>query len=243
MSPPAVGITAALERARWGPWDQLATLVPRSYSSAVQRAGGTAWLMPPDRAAPDDPDQWLDRIDALVLMGGADVVPAAYGAEADPRTGEVWPDRDNFEVTIARRASDRGKPVLGICRGMQILNVALGGTLVQHVPDVVGSDAHRVTPGTFAEHDVRLQAGSLAARAVGSERPTVKSHHHQGVDALGEGLVASGWSEPDEIVEAIELPGHPFALGVLWHPEEDERSRVIGALVEAARARTEVPTK
>jgi putative glutamine amidotransferase len=234
VSPPAIGMTAALERARYGVWDLVVTLAPRSYSSAIQRAGGIAWLMPPDRAAPDRTDEWLDRIDGLLLTGGADVVPATYGAEADPRTGDVWPDRDNFEVTVAARALERGMPVLGICRGMQILNVALGGTLVQHLPDVVGNDAHRLTPGAFAEHEVRLQTGSLAARAMGTERTSVKSHHHQGVDALGDGLVASGWSEPDGIVEAIELPGDAFALGVLWHPEEDERSRVIGSLVEAS---------
>jgi putative glutamine amidotransferase len=126
-------------------------------------------------------------------------------------------------------------PVLGICRGMQMLNVARGGTLIQHLPDVIGDDRHRHTPGAFGDHDVRLAEGTLAARAVGAERTTVKSHHHQGVDELGEGLVAVGWSEPDEIVEAIELPERPYALGVLWHPEEDERSNVIGSLVEAAR--------
>lgn len=228
-------MTAALERAQWGPWNQVVALAPLSYSRAAQRAGATAWLMPPDRAAPDDIDEWLERIDALLVTGGADVLPATYGADADPRTGAVWPDRDNFEVALVTGAIERRMPVLGICRGMQVLNVALGGNLIQHLPDVVGSDAHRMTPGTFAEHEVRLEPGSLAARAVGSERTTVKSHHHQGVDALGDGLEATGWSEPDRVVEAIELSGEAFALGVLWHPEEDERSRVIGALVEAAR--------
>jgi putative glutamine amidotransferase len=127
-------------------------------------------------------------------------------------------------------------PVLGICRGMQILNLARGGTLVQHLPDLLGHGNHRHTPGAFSDHEVRLEPGSLAEAAAGAERVTVKSHHHQGVDELGEGLTVTGWSVPDDLVEAIELRDHPFALGVLWHPEEDERSRVVEALVAAARA-------
>jgi putative glutamine amidotransferase len=126
--------------------------------------------------------------------------------------------------------------VLGICRGMQVMNVARGGTLVQHLPDRLGSegDLHRHTPGAFGDHEVRLKEGSLAARAVGETQTLVKSHHHQGIDELGEGLVPTGWSVDDDLVEAIELPDHPYALGVLWHPEEDQRSRVIAALVAAA---------
>jgi putative glutamine amidotransferase len=194
--------------------------------------------MPPDQAAKDGPDEWLDRIDALLLAGGADIQPATYGAAADPHTTHTWPDRDNFEITLTSRAVERGMPVLGICRGMELLNVALGGTLEQHLPDRLGSDRHSHTPGAFADHDVRLEAGSLAARAIGVERTAVKSHHHQGVERLGEGLVATGWSVEDDVVEAIELPGRSFVLGVLWHPEEDERSRVIGALVDAANRDT-----
>jgi putative glutamine amidotransferase len=130
-------------------------------------------------------------------------------------------------------------PVLGICRGMQLLNVARGGDLIQHLPDVVGHADHRHTLGAFADHEVRLASDSLAARVVGTERSTVKSHHHQGIGTLGEGLVASAWSVGGDIVEAIEIDEreHPFALAVLWHPEEEERSRVIGALVEAARTK------
>ena len=127
--------------------------------------------------------------------------------------------------------------MLGICRGMELLNVALGGTLIQHLPDVTGDERHLHTPGAFSDHDVRLEPGSLAARAVGAERTSVKSHHHQAAAELGEGLQPSGWSEPDRLVEAIELPERRFALGVLWHVEEDERSRVIGSFVEAARAK------
>jgi putative glutamine amidotransferase len=149
----------------------------------------------------------------------------------------TWPERDRFEIALARRAIERDMPVLGACRGMQIINVALGGTLEQHLPDVIGTDEHRHTPGVFGDHEVTLEPGSLAARATGTERALVKSHHHQGVRDLGDGLVASGWSPDDGLIEAIELPGERFVLGVLWHPEEDEASRVIAALVDAARAR------
>jgi putative glutamine amidotransferase len=236
----SIGICAAIERVRWGVWDQEVTMAPRSYATAVQRAGGVALILPPDPLAADDPDVFLDRVDALILAGGADVDPASYGAEPDPHTKGTWPERDAFELALARRALDREMPVLGICRGMQMLNVALGGTLVQHLPDLVGHEDHRHTPGTFGDHDVRLEPGSLAARAAGGDRVSVKSHHHQGADRIGEGLVVTGWSVPDDVVEAIELPGREFALGVLWHPEEDVRDRVVGALVEAA---SEVPAR
>jgi putative glutamine amidotransferase len=239
VTAPAVGICAAVEQARWAVWDATATLLPISYSREVQRAGAIAWLMPPDRGVSGDPDNWLDRIDALLLAGGGDVVPASYGAEPDPRTGRTWPDRDDFEIALTRRAVKRGMPVLGICRGMQLLDVALGGSLDQHLPDRLGTDRHLRSPGEFGEHEVRLEAGSLAARSVGAETTLVKSHHHQGVDRLGESLVASGWAVPDDLVEAIELPGEAYALGVLWHPEEDEASRVIASLVEAARVKVE----
>jgi putative glutamine amidotransferase len=232
----AIGICAAIERVRWGAWDQEVTMAPRSYASAVQRAGACALLMPPDPRAQTEPDTFLDRVDALILAGGADVDPASYGAEPDPETRGTWPARDAFELALARRALEREMPVLGICRGMQMLNVALGGTLIQHLPDVVGHENHRHTPGTFGDHKVRLEPGSLAAMAAGQEEIVVKSHHHQGVDRPGEGLTVSGWSaDEDDLIEAIELPGRAFALGVLWHPEEDVRDRVVGALAAAAR--------
>jgi putative glutamine amidotransferase len=211
----------------------MVTMVQRTYPAAVQRAGGLAVVLPPDDAAVGAPDPLLDRIDALLLAGGADVDPATYGATRHPETGPTWPERDRFEVALVRRALDRAMPVLGVCRGMEIMDVALGGTLVQHLDE---TDRHRHTPGAFGDHEVRLQEGSLAARAAGAERLTVKSHHHQGVDTLGEGLFATGWAVGDEVVEAIESPDHPFALGVLWHPEEDADSGIIGSLVEAARA-------
>ena len=210
-------------------------MTPRPYATAVQAAGALALLLPPDDAAAQSPDALLDRIDALLLAGGADIDPASYGAKPHPETKGTWPERDRFELGLAHRALERDMPVLGICRGMQLLNVALGGTLVQHLPDVLGTNDHRKVPGAFGDHEVRLEPGSLAARAVGAERATVKSHHHQGLDELGDGLRASGWSVPDDLVEAVELPDRRFTLGVLWHPEQDERSKVIAALVEAAR--------
>lgn len=237
----AVGISAAIERGQWGAWDEVVTMAPRSYARAVQEAGGLALLLPPDDVAEATPERWLDRIDALLLSGGSDIDPAFYGQRPNPQTKGVWPERDRFEIVLTRAALERRMPVLGVCRGMQLLNVARGGDLVQHLPDVVGNDGHRDTPGAFTDHEVRLEPGSLIARALGTERTTVKSHHHQGVHALGEGLMASGWSVGEGIVEVIEIAReYPFALGVLWHPEEEERSRVVGALVEAARANAEV---
>jgi len=233
---PAIGICAAVERVSWGVWDGYeVTLTPRAYVRRVQRAGGIAILLPPDEAAVEDPDLLLDRVDALLLAGGADIDPASYGAEPHPETKGTWPDRDAFELALTRRALERDLPVLGICRGMQLLNVALGGTLVQHLPEVTGSEAHRTVGGTFSEHHVRLDPESLACAAAGVEGFVVWSHHHQGVDQVGERLRVTGWSLEDELPEAIELPGRRFALGVVWHPEEDEKSKVIAALVEAAR--------
>lgn len=233
---PAIGICAAIERVSWGVWDGYeVTLAPRNYVRRVQRAGGVAIVLPPDEAAVAEPDLLLDRVDALMLAGGADIDPASYGAEPHPETKGTWPDRDAFELALARRALARDMPVLGICRGMQLLNVALGGTLVQHLPEAVGSEQHRTVAGTFSEHHVRLDPSSLACTAAGVESFVVWSHHHQGVDRLGEGLRVTGWSAEDDLPEAIELPGRHFALGVIWHPEEDESSKVIQALVEAGR--------
>jgi putative glutamine amidotransferase len=237
VSAVAVGICAAIERVQWGAWEETVTMTPRSYATAVQAAGAVALLLPPDPAALQDPDSVLERIDGLILAGGSDVDPDTYGAERHPETKGAWPERDRFELALTRRALERGMPVLGICRGMQVVNIALGGNLTQHLPDLIGHDGHRHTPGSFGDHPVRLEPGSLAARAAGADQINVKSHHHQGVDTLGEGLSASGWSLGDEVIEAIELPGDSFALGVLWHPEEDTESRVIGALVEAVKNR------
>ena len=156
--------------------------------------GGLALILPPDDGALEDPDPLLDRVDALLLAGGADVDPASYGAKPHPETSGTWPERDRFELAMAHRALERDMPVLGICRGMQMLNVACGGTLEQHLPDAVGNDDHRHTPGTFGDHEVRLEPGTLAHRAAGAERVPVKSHHHQGIGELGEDLVVTGWA-------------------------------------------------
>lgn len=237
MSACAIGICAAVERVRRDPWDEVVNMVQRTYTAAVARAGALALVLPPDDAVVESPDPLLDRIDGLLLAGGSDVDPASYGAEPHPETGRTWPERDRFEIALTMRAIERGMPVLGACRGMQILNVARGGTLQQHLPDVIGSDRHRHTPGQFSDHEVTLEPGSLAARAIGAEHAPVRSHHHQGIGELGEGLVVTGTSPEDGVIEAIELPGEPYVLGVLWHPEEDEASRVIASLVEAAKAK------
>jgi putative glutamine amidotransferase len=235
VSRPIIGICAAVERVKWGPWEATVAMLPDSYIRAGQAAGGLPVLLPPDDAVAEDPDALLDRVDAVVLAGGADIDPTSYGARPHPDLGPTVPERDRFELALAHRALERELPVLAICRGMQMLNVACGGTLHQHVPEVVGHEEHRHTLGQFADHEVELEPGSLAARAVGSERSAVKSHHHQGVDELGEGLVASGWADADGLVEAIENRDRRFVLGVLWHPEEDESSRLVAALVDEAR--------
>jgi putative glutamine amidotransferase len=232
-----IGICTALERARWAAWDREAALLAYGYLTAIQRAGGLALMIPPDPYFQDDPDDVLDRIDGLILAGGADIEPSAYGAQPHSETRGSVPARDRAEIALARRAVERDMPILGICRGMQLINVALGGTLHQHIPDAVGNNEHRRHPGSFedSEHDVRLEPGSLAAQAAGEELHSTKSHHHQGVDQIGEGLVVTGVSTLDDWPETIEMPGRRFVLGVQWHPEADEASPVIGALVERAR--------
>jgi putative glutamine amidotransferase len=231
---PVIGICAAIEHARWGAWDTLSLLSPRSYSLAVQREGALALVLSPDDAVAGEPDQLLDMLDGLMLAGGSDIDPAGYGAAPHPETSGANAERDRFEIALARAALARDMPVLGICRGMQLLNVACGGTLTQHL---AGIATHRHTPGAFCDHEVVLDPGSLAARAAGAERLAVKSHHHQGVDRVGDGLEVSGRASPDDTVEAIEAPAHEFALGVLWHPEEDSGSHVVGSLVAEARER------
>jgi putative glutamine amidotransferase len=229
---PVIGICAGVERARWAAWDVEANVSQRTYSEGVAEAGGTPIVLPPADEVAEDPDRLLDLLDGLVLAGGGDIDPAAYGAEAGPDLVGARVERDRFELALARGALEHDVPVLGICRGMELLNVALGGTLEQELPE---AQIHLHTPGQFADHDVRLEPGSLAARAVGAEQVSVRSHHHQGIGKLGAGLVVSAHSMPDGIVEAIELPDRRWALGVLWHAEEQRRSPVIEALMEAAR--------
>lgn len=238
MPRPVIGICSAPERARWSVWDDQAFLTPRGYVDAVHRAGGLALLLPPDPQLERDPDELLDMLDGLILAGGADVDPSNYGAEPHPMTTQTVIERDTFEIVLARRALERDLPLLGVCRGMQLMNVAAGGTLNQHVPDSHGHEDHRRTPGSFdgSDHDVRLEPGSLAAQAAGEERHATLSHHHQGIEELGEGLRITGWADLDDLPEAIEAPGKRFALGVQWHPEADDLSPIIEAFVrEAAR--------
>lgn len=235
---PVIGMCAALERARWSVWDLRAALLPYNYVEAVQRAGGLGLLLPVDTRASEDPEEVLELLDGLVLAGGADIDPGSYGQSAHAETVDTVPERDAFEIALTRAAIERDMPVLGICRGMQLINVARGGTLRQHLPELYAHGEHRRVIGSFegSEHDVMLVEGSLAARAAGEVAHATKSHHHQGVDHLGEGLLVSGLSTLDDLPEAIELPGRQFVLGVQWHPEADTASRVIGTFVAAAAA-------
>jgi len=233
---PAIGISTPFTQASYGVWNQRSAVLPAGYVEAVSRAGGLALMVAPEPELVAEPDDLLHRLDGLIVSGGVDLDPASYGAEPHPQTRGSTRDRDDFEIALIRRAVEIDLPVLGICRGMQVLNVALGGTLLQHLPETFGHEHHRRVPGNFdaADHDVRLAPGSLAAQAAGELLHTAKSHHHQGVDEIGAGLIVTGSSTIDDLAEAFELPDRRFVLGVQWHPEADERSGVIGALVAAA---------
>jgi putative glutamine amidotransferase len=236
MDRPVIGMCTALERARWSVWDQPAVLLARSYVDAVHSAGGLAVLLAPDPQLVQQPEQALELIDGLLLAGGADLDPASYGEAAHAETRDAVPERDAFEIALTRAAIERDVPVLGICRGMQLINVALGGTLIQHLPEHLGHSEHRRVSGSFdgSDHDVDVLDDTLASRVIGATRHATKSHHHQGVDRVGEGLRVSATSPFDGLVEAIELPERSFVLGVQWHPEADASSPVVGALVQAA---------
>jgi putative glutamine amidotransferase len=239
MRRPVIGLCTALERARWSVWDQQAVLLPRNYIQAVHRAGGLAVMLPPDSRLMQEPGEALELLDGLLLAGGADIDPAAYGEPAHVETQDSVPERDAFEIALTRGAIERDLPLLGICRGMQLINVALGGTLNQHLPEHLGHELHRQVIGTFdgSDHGVEVLDGTLAMRVIGAHAHSTKSHHHQGVERVGEGLSVSARSPRDDLVEAIELSQRSFVLGVQWHPEADEASPVIGALVAAAAER------
>ncbi|RKN49281.1 gamma-glutamyl-gamma-aminobutyrate hydrolase family protein [Micromonospora endolithica] len=231
MTRPVIGITAYAEPASWAVWrDVPAVLVPEAYVRAVTAAGGRAVVLPPDDRDPDV----LDVLDGLLLAGGADVDPARYGQLPAPRT-ESRPVRDAGELTLVTAALGTDLPVLGVCRGMQLLAVATGGALHQHLPDVVGHDGHRPAPGVYGDHPARFVPGSLAGRVMaGVDR--VNSYHHQALADPGR-LTVTGWSD-DGVVEAVEDPDRPFLLGVQWHPENEPDPRAITALVRAAAAHT-----
>jgi putative glutamine amidotransferase len=227
---PLVGITTYVTEARFGTWDVESALVPAAYVRAVERAGGRALLVPPSE---DGVEETLDALGGLILSGGSDLDPETYGQEPHPETRGVTPERDQAELALLEGALQRELPVLAVCRGSQVLNVARGGDLVQHLPEVVGDEKHRHTPGAFSDHDVTLAPGTRLAGLLGEHAP-VKSHHHQGLGRIGEGLREAAWAE-DGALEAVEDPERPFVLGVLWHPEEGEDLRLFEALVQAAR--------
>ena len=227
---PVVGITAYVEPARWGPWDQLAVLIPHDYVRMLEAAGARPLVVPPSE---DGVEETLDALDGLLFSGGADLDPALYGADAHGETDAPRHDRDTGELALLRAALERDLPTLAVCRGSQLLNVARGGDLVQHLPDTLGDERHKHVPGTFSDHGVEVAAGSRLAALVGNGAP-VKSHHHQGLGRVGDGLAEVAWAE-DGTLEAVEDPSRRFAVGVLWHPEAGDDAALFEALVEEAR--------
>jgi putative glutamine amidotransferase len=226
---PLIGITSYVEQARWGVWDTKAALVPYAYVQQVDDAGGRAVVVPPST----EPEEILRVLDGLLLAGGGDIDPERYGAQAHPETAGLRPDRDAGELSLLDAALAEDLPVLGICRGMQLMTVHGGGHLHQHLPELVGHEDHRPSPGVYGEHPVRVEPGSRLATILGT-RVHVRSYHHQGVSDPGK-LTVAGWAEVDDTIEAVEDPSHRFAIGVLWHPEVGEDPRIFEALVGAAR--------
>jgi len=231
LSRPVVGITTYVEPARWGHWELDAALLPYDYVRGIERAGGRPLLVPP---SDDGVGETLDALDGLLISGGSDLDPELYGAEAHPETAGTRPERDRAELALLEAALARDMPVLAVCRGVQVLNVARGGDLVQHLPDVVGDEKHREVKGVFSEHAVRIEGGSRLGSLLG-DRALVKSHHHQGLGTVGEGLREVAWAD-DGTVEGLEDSERRLALGVLWHPEAGEDVKLFEALVAEARA-------
>jgi putative glutamine amidotransferase len=228
---PLIGITTYAQEASWGVWRQAAALIPLDYVDAVERAGGRPVLIPPSE---DGIEETLQALDGIVFSGGADVDPALYGAGAHPETDVPQAKRDAGEMALLRAALEHDVPTLAVCRGVQLMNVARGGDLVQHLPERVGHEEHREVPGTFSEHQVEVKRGSRLGAVVG-DGPSVTSHHHQSLGRVGEGLVETAWAA-DGTVEGVEDPTRRFALGVQWHPEAADDDALFEALVEEARA-------
>lgn len=231
--PPRIGLTTYRDPAAWGVWNEPADLLPASYADSIAGAGGVALLLPPsaidvDRAAA----AVLDGLHGLVLTGGADVDPELYSAERDAHTGVARPDRDAWEIALAHAALERDLPLLAICRGLQVLNVALGGDLVQHLPDVVGTDLHCPVVGEHGRHDVSFAAGSRVGRTFGAGA-TVATYHHQSVGRVATGLVPTGWAS-DGTVEALERTGQGWVVAVQWHPEVHDGAPLFADFVAAA---------
>jgi gamma-glutamyl-gamma-aminobutyrate hydrolase PuuD len=227
---PLIGITTYLTRATFGAWEEESALVPADYVRSVERAGGRALLVPP---SDDAVVETLDALDGIVFSGGSDLDPATYGQERHEATGGIVEERDRAELALLRAALARDMPVLAVCRGSQVLNVALGGDLVQHLPEVIGDEKHLQQPGEFSEHGVALEPETKLGELLGEHAP-VKSHHHQGFGRIGEGLREAARSD-DGMIEALEDPSRRFALGVLWHPEAGEDLRLFEGLVREAR--------
>lgn len=227
---PVIGITSYAQEASWGVWRLPAVLVPLAYVDAIEHAGGRAVLIPPSE---DGVEETLDAVDGIVFSGGADVDPAHYGAVAHPETDTPQARRDAGEMALLRAALERDMPTLAICRGFQLLNVARGGDLVQHLPEKVGNDVHKQVPGQFAVHPVEVKEGTRLGAIVGST-PEVTSHHHQALGRVGDGLVETAWAA-DGTLEGVEDPSRRFVVGVQWHPEASEDRALFEALVQEAR--------
>ncbi len=225
---PLIGISTYREQARWGFWDVPAVLLPASYADAVSTAGGEPVLLPTGSVTADV----VARLDGLVLAGGADVDPARYGEEPGEHTTVTRPDRDASEVAVLQAALDRDLPLLAICRGMQLLNVVLGGTLLQHLPDVPGTEPHQLGLGLYAERKVRTAPGTALDALIGPTA-TVNCHHHQALDRIASALTPSAWAD-DGVVEGVEADGRRFCLAVQWHPETSEDRRLFSGLVASA---------
>jgi putative glutamine amidotransferase len=228
---PVIGITTYAQDASWGVWQLPAALIPLDYVDAVERAGGRPILLPPSE---DGVDETLDLLDGIVFSGGADVDPALYGAEPHPETDTPQARRDRGELALLQAALERDLPMLAVCRGVQLLNIARGGDLVQHLPETLGNDVHKQTPGTFVEHPVEVKEGTRLASMLGPS-PEVTSHHHQGLGRVGEGLVPVAWAA-DGTLEGVEDPSRRFTVGVQWHPEAGSDEGLFESLVAEARA-------